>query len=493
MKGRRAPASPDALELFSHDEMGVSTPVAVPEIREAERASEPTAEPAPAAAKARRTRAKRVAAASYDQAVAPIGGHFGVETEETYESAVGIPGATPASAVAVATLTQTARDVLEGAFVPLWVRGEVSDFKAHRNGHWYFSLRDRTAQVRCVVWSRDQRGMLAAPDDGMQVVALGQVTVYPSRGELQFTVKALDAQGDGLWRKALEKTRAALEADGLLASERKRALPRFPRCIAVVTSPDGAALHDIISVLRRRFPSVAIVVAPAKVQGDGAPEEICAALDRVARWGGADVLIVGRGGGSREDLWAFNDERVARAVAASPIPTISAVGHEVDVTICDLVADHRAATPSAAAEAAVPVLDDLIAGVAGLRDALVSAAERCVERNRDALARVSRDVRAAASLGVERRRARIEQNAAKLHALSPLATLGRGYAAARSVDGEALPSVRGFGRGMPFHLLLRDGVVHATVDGLQRGAPKLDRSPMPHPRAADAAYGDDAA
>jgi exodeoxyribonuclease VII large subunit len=321
--------------------------------------------------------------------------------------------------------------------------------------------------------------MLAAPDDGMQVVALGQVTVYPSRGELQFSIKALDAQGDGLWRKALEKTRAALDADGLLEAERKRALPRFPRCVAVVTSPDGAALHDIISVVRRRYHSVQIVVVPTKVQGEGAPEEICAALERVARWGCADVLIIGRGGGSREDLWAFNDERVARAVAASSIPTISAVGHEIDVTICDLVADHRAATPSAAAEAAVPVLAELQAGVEALRYALASAATRQVARARTSLERTARSLRTAASTGVERRRARLDQGAAQLHALSPLATLARGYAAARSEEGEPLPSVRGFSRGMPFHLLLRDGVVHATVDSLQRGAPRLDRPAAP--------------
>ncbi|HET7458274.1 MAG TPA: exodeoxyribonuclease VII large subunit, partial [Gemmatimonadaceae bacterium] len=240
-----------------------------------------------------------------------------------------IPGASPVSAVSVAALTRTAKDVLEGAFVPLWVRGEVSDFKAHRNGHWYFCLRDDSAQVKCVVWSRDRRNMPAPPDDGMQVVALGQLTVYSARGDLQFAVHSMEAQGDGLWRKALEITRATLLAEGLLEPERKRPIPRFPRRIAVVTSPDGAALHDIVSVVRRRHAAVEIVVVPSKVQGDGAPEELCAALDSVARWSDADVVILGRGGGAREDLWAFNDIRVARAISACPIPVISAVGHEV--------------------------------------------------------------------------------------------------------------------------------------------------------------------
>src|SRR2546423_3351389 len=263
------------------------------------------------------------------------------------------PGASPTSAVSVSTVTQMAKDILEGAFMPLWVRGEVIDFKAHRNGHWYFCLRDGSSQLRCVVWSRDRRSIPAPPEDGMQVTVLGQLTVYANRGDMQFAVRRMEAEGDGLWRKALERTRAKLEADGLLARERKRALARYPRVIAVVTSPDGAALHDIVAVVGRRAPHVRLVVVPATVQGDAAPEELSFAMDQVSRWNGADTIIIGRGGGAPEDLRAFNDERVARALARCPAPTISAVGHEIDVTICDLVADHRAPTPSAAAEAAV--------------------------------------------------------------------------------------------------------------------------------------------
>jgi exodeoxyribonuclease VII large subunit len=275
---------------------------------------------------------------------------------------------------------------VEGAFVPLWVRGEISDFKAHRNGHWYFCLRDQVAQVRCVMWARDARRLPALPDDGMQVVALGQVSVYAARGDVQLVVKAMEAQGDGLWRKALDQTRAKLLADGLLDPARKRALPKHPRRVAIITSPDGAALHDIIAVARRRSPLVELVVVPAKVQGDGAAEELRAALERVARWGDVDVVIIGRGGGAREDLWAFNDERLARAVAACPVPVVSAVGHEVDLTICDLVADLRAATPSAAAEAIVPVLADVRAEVRALADALRTAGLWHVERAAERLA-----------------------------------------------------------------------------------------------------------
>ena len=177
------------------------------------------------------------------------------------------PGATPRSAIAVSTLTQTAKDIVEGAFVPLWVRGEVSDFKSHRNGHWYFSLRDRTSQLKCAVWTRDQLRIPAAPDDGMQVTALGQLGVYASRGEMQFTIRRMEADGEGLWRKKLEATRKRLEADGLLAPERKRPLPRHPRRIAFVTSSNGAALRDVISVLHRRAPGIELVVVHAAVQG----------------------------------------------------------------------------------------------------------------------------------------------------------------------------------------------------------------------------------
>jgi exodeoxyribonuclease VII large subunit len=370
--------------------------------------------------------------------------------------------------VAVSTLTRTARDVMEGAFAPLWIRGEVCDFKAHRNGHWYFCLRDATAQMRCVVWSRDQLRIPAPPDEGMQLCAFGQLSVYAARGDMQFVITAMEASGEGLWRKALEKARARLEADGLLRPERKRPLPRFPQRVAVVTSPDGAALHDIVSVIRRRCSSVQIVVVPVRVQGEGAAEEIVAALGRVGRWRGADTVIVGRGGGAREDLWVFNDERVARAVAACPIPTISAVGHEVDVSLCDLVADLRAATPSAAAEAAVPVLDEERAFVNSLGVAMKQALTRRARRAREGLLRTERTLRLAATRVAERRRARLETLSGQLHALSPLATLARGYAVARDADGRALASAEQFAPGDPFTLHLRDGKVDAITDRVTR-------------------------
>jgi exodeoxyribonuclease VII large subunit len=298
----------------------------------------------------------------------------------------------------------------------------------------------------------------------MQVVALGQLTVYPARGEMQFSVTRMEAEGDGLWRKALELTRARLQADGLLDPSRKRTIPRHPRRVAVITSRDGAALRDVFAVVQRRCPSVEVVLVPASVQGDSAPESLCFALDQVARWGDADVLIIGRGGGAREDLWAFNDERVARALASCPIPTISAVGHEIDMSICDLVADLRAATPSAAAEAAVPVQAELRERLRASAAALTMLTAQRVTRGRDAAADAARRITDGAARRIERRRLELEAAAGRLNALSPLATLERGYAIVRTGDGRTVRSVRGLAPGERVDIVLRDGAAVATVE-----------------------------
>jgi exodeoxyribonuclease VII large subunit len=379
---------------------------------------------------------------------------------------ISIPGASRETAIGISRLNEATKDLVEKSWGMFWVRGEVSDFKAHRNGHWYFSLRDRSAQVSCVVWSKDQVGIPAPPDDGMQVIALAQMTVYPARGSLQLKIGRLEAEGDGLWRKAMEQTIARLKADGLMAPERKRALPRFPRVIAIVTSTHGAALRDILSVAQRRRPGIRIVVANAAVQGDNAPGEICAAIDRVIKWNRAHVLIVGRGGGSREDLWAFNHERVARAVASCPIPVISAVGHEIDATVCDLVADFRAATPSAAAEAAVPSLDELVAAVAAQRARMVRGMSRRVDASSNELRAAARGMKMASMRATDRRRAAVSSLSGKLNALSPLATLSRGYAVARDLSGKTLSSVEQFVVGAEFRLMLRDGSIAARVEKL---------------------------
>ena len=381
------------------------------------------------------------------------------------------PGEAPETAISVLELTTFAKDVLEGAIPPVWIRGEVSGFKKYSSGHWYFTLKDANASVSCVVWASDTYRIPAVPDEGMQVMARGQVTVYPAQGRMQFIVRAMEAEGEGLWRKAFEETRARLEKEGLLDPARKRPIPRYPRRVAVVTSPEGAALHDIRSVMARRNPAVDLIIVPSAVQGEAAPAQLVAAIERVGRWKGADVVIVGRGGGSREDLWAFNDERVARAIAACPIPVISAVGHEVDVSISDLVADLRAATPSAAAEAAVPVLDDLIGWVQQMGRTMAAGVERRTVNARRELRRFASDLSLRAQRAVERRRARVQQVAARIDALSPLNTLARGYAVARGADGHAMGSAAAFAAGRAFTLVLRDGEVDATANAVRAEAP----------------------
>ncbi|HEY8176263.1 MAG TPA: exodeoxyribonuclease VII large subunit [Gemmatimonadaceae bacterium] len=378
-----------------------------------------------------------------------------------------VPGADPTSAIAVSALTELAKRILEGGFTAVWVRGEVTGFKKHSNGHWYFTLRDRMAQINSVVWSKDTRSIPAPPDEGMLIAAFGNLSVYPTKGIMQFVVRRMEAEGDGLWRKKLELTRAKLEAEGLLRADRKRALPRYPRRVAVVTSPDGAALRDIVAVMRRRARGVEIVVVPAAVQGDAAIMELCRAIERVGRWREADVLIVARGGGSREDLQAFNDERVARAVAACPIPVVSAVGHEVDITICDLVADVRAATPSAAAETVVRDEIELAAEIRGIGRRLTRALTKQLDGAKADLQWHASALKRRLTSATERRRARIATLGGRLNALSPLATLNRGYAVARATDGRALTSAKQFRDEMPFNVLLRDGTVAARVTGVE--------------------------
>jgi exodeoxyribonuclease VII large subunit len=374
-----------------------------------------------------------------------------------------VPGISPASAVSIAALNEILRTIIEGAIMPLWVRGEVCDFKAHRNGHWYFSLRDGGAQIRCVIWKRDRFNFPAAPEDGMQVAALAQPTLYPARGELHLTIRKMEAEGDGLWRKAFTEAKARLERDGLLDPARKRPIHPSPKRIAVITSDSGAALHDIVAVVRRRSPAVEIVVVNARVQGALAPTDLVDAIERVGRWKRANTVIIGRGGGGGEDLWAFNDERVARAVAACPLPVISAVGHEVDVTLCDMVADLRAPTPSAAAERAVPDVQQVaralrVAG-AGMRRALERRVSREKQRNRA----LAGELKAAMTRSLVTRRAALRESGARLNALSPLATLSRGYAVARDASGRALSRVSSFSANEPFELLLADGSVNAVT------------------------------
>ena len=364
----------------------------------------------------------------------------------------------------VGEVTRRARAVIEAGLPPLWVRGEVSGLKVWQSGHWYFALRDKSAQLRCVMFARDNRRLPAPPADGMQVFVFGRPTLWEDKGEFRLTVlELLSTEAGGLWKLALEQAKAALARDGLLDPARKRPLPPYPRRIAVVTSPDGAALRDIIAVTRRRWPPAELLVIPTRVQGDGAAVDVCRALALVGRLEAVDVAIVGRGGGAAEDLWTFNNEQVARAVAAVPVPVISAVGHETDVTLCDLVADHRAPTPSAAAAAATPDRTELLQHLTHLGSRLARGlaarselvAQRC-DRTLDRLG-------AAMALRIERGRHRLSGVSGQLDALSPLKTLERGYAVARDVEGRVLKRVAQFSPGLSFRLRVVDGDVPARV------------------------------
>ncbi len=366
--------------------------------------------------------------------------------------------------LSVLDVTRRARQLIESGMGPVWVQGEVSNFKSYRSGHWYFTLRDAQAQIRCIMWRSDAQRVRTPPADGLQVFVEGRPTVWEERGEFRLTVKRLlPTAAEGAWELELQRAREALERDGLLDPARKRPLPAFPTRIAVVTSPDGAALRDMVSVIGRRWPLVELLVCPTRVQGETAPAELCRALANADRLSDVDLVIVGRGGGSRTDLWAFNREDVARGVAAVRVPTISAVGHETDVTLTDLVADVRAATPSAAGEAAVPDAADVREQVerfaVGLSNGLRSRTRLGAER----LARTDDRLGVAMQGLLQRGDGALGQLGRALDALSPLAVLGRGYAVARGPDGALLRSRRQFERAMPFELTVADGQVPARV------------------------------
>lgn len=260
----------------------------------------------------------------------------------------------------VTELTKQIRALIEGHLGGVCVEGELSNVRQPPSGHCYFTIKDENAQIRAVIWRTDMRSLPFVPRDGIRVRAYGALTVYERDGSYQIVVKRMDEGGKGSLQAAFEALKKKLGTEGLFEVERKRKLPLLPRCIGVVTSPTGAAIRDVLNVLRRRFPNLHVVISPARVQGQGAAEEIASAIDLLNKRGGIDVMIVGRGGGSLEDLWCFNEEVVARAIARSDIPIISAVGHETDFTICDFVADVRAPTPSAAAEIVVGRKDQFL-------------------------------------------------------------------------------------------------------------------------------------
>ncbi len=297
-------------------------------------------------------------------------------------------GHVPAEQPHVYSVTEITRDVraiLEAAFETAWIEGEISNFRQAASGHAYFVLKDDKAQIKCVLFRGQRAGMKFTPEDGDQVLLLGRVTVYEARGDYQVIVEAMEPKGLGALQKAFEKLKEKLAKEGLFDESRKKPLPEVPWKIGVVTSSTGAAIRDMIHVIQRRNPKMSILLYPAKVQGEGAAEEIAKGIEALNKRKDIDVLIVGRGGGSIEDLWAFNEEVVARAIAKSEIPVVSAVGHEIDFTVADFVADLRAPTPSAAAELVVPKLNDLVADLQYLTNQMIERMEEDIEDYRERL------------------------------------------------------------------------------------------------------------
>ncbi len=395
----------------------------------------------------------------------------------------------------VAQVNQYIKSLLDGdkLLSSVFVRGEISNYKLYPSGHHYFSLKDAEGAIRCVLFRREAAALRFRPQNGMKVIAAGRITVFPRDGQYQLYCSRLTADGIGDLHLAFEQCKEKLYREGLFAPEHKKPIPQFPGKIALITSPAGAAVRDMLRILNARWPMAEVAVLPVRVQGSEAPGEICAALDWANRHRVADLIITGRGGGSMEDLWAFNDERVARSIYASEIPVISAVGHEPDVTIADFVADLRAATPSNAAELAVPDQNDVYAGLFQLERRLGRAVERQMEQARTRLERMgerkvlrdpgvlvevrrtwleSRRERLSHSLSgaLSGERERLAGLAAALDAMSPLKVLGRGYAIPRTEEGTVVRSRRDVSPGQALELRVADGSIHCRVEKQERGS-----------------------
>ena len=370
------------------------------------------------------------------------------------------------------------------------VRGEISNYKLYPSGHHYFTLKDENAALKCVMFKSNATRLRFRPENGMKVIAMGRITVYPRDGAFQLYCSAMTVDGVGDLYAAFEQLKKKLAAQGLFAPEHKKPLPPFPGTIGIITSSAGAAIHDMLRILNKRYPLTQVRLLPVRVQGAEAPGEIAAAIRYANHYQLADLLIVGRGGGSIEDLWAFNDEGVAYAIYESQIPIISAVGHEPDVTIADYVADLRAATPSNAAELAVPDQAALLQSMDSAASAMASYLARQLRNSRQRLNTISRSPALASPTGylrqreanlehlktrliaaqsqqLQRRRQRFVGCTAKLDAMSPLKVLTRGYSIVHNDDGSILRSVSQTEPGREVRVTLTDGSIHAVVSSIK--------------------------
>jgi exodeoxyribonuclease VII large subunit len=389
--------------------------------------------------------------------------------------------------LSVTQLTGEIKRVLENSFPRLWVQGEISNLTVHSSGHLYFSLKDAGSQVRCVMFRSYAKNMMLMPQDGMQVVIQGDVTVFDRAGQYQLSVQQLQVAGYGELAQAFERLKNKLAEEGLFDQEFKKELPAFPRAIGIITSPTGAAIRDMVKVARRRWPGIELILCPVPVQGMGAAEKIARAVDDLNEYKKVDLIIVGRGGGSAEDLWAFNEEILARAIFRSEIPVISAVGHEVDFTISDLVADLRAPTPSAAAELAVPdirevrsnLIDSARRIAASMNDQLDEAGARLrsirrsygLNRLQDMLSQKYQQLDwAGTSLNnkindrLNSYNSRLQGQAIALKALDPGNTLKRGYSICRNPEGRVIVSAKALDKGKLITAEFHTGKAQMTVE-----------------------------
>lgn len=393
-------------------------------------------------------------------------------------------------AMSVAALTSQIKGTLESRFQDVWVAGEVSNFSRPSSGHCYFTLKDNDAQIRAVMWRGSAARLRFEMQDGLELIVHGNVDVYAPRGSYQLVVKQAQPQGVGALELALQKLREKLAAEGLFERERKRPLPAFPRRIGFVTSPTGAAVRDFLQVLNRRWRGIEVLVIPARVQGDGAADEIAEGIRQANRLTPAlDALVVGRGGGSLEDLWCFNEEAVVRAIAASEVPTISAVGHEIDVTLADFAADVRALTPSEAAERVVPSADELTDRLRGLGGRLHGTVRRRLTIGRERLERVEqarpfarphailqdtarrlddldRNGARAVRRALERGQAGLAAVAGKLQTLSPLGVLERGYSLTTDSKNRVVRTVEAIKIGDRLKTRVASGEVTSVVESV---------------------------
>lgn len=392
------------------------------------------------------------------------------------------------SILTVTQLTEQIKGTLEEGFPGLWVTGEISNYLHHSSGHRYFTLKDSGAQIKCVIWKFVGQHLQYEPENGAKVKVYGDITVYPKGGVYQIRVSRVMPLGIGDLEAKFQELKEKLLKEGLFDEEHKVPLPPFPGTIGIVTSPTGAAIRDMINILQRRAPWVKMILAPVHVQGEGAAEEIAVAIARFNSYGKVDLIITGRGGGSLEDLWAFNEEVVARAIYDSEIPVVSAVGHQVDFTISDFVADLRAPTPSAAAELSVPDIADLQGALKNMRLKLSRGALGYIELAREKLSGLTRspvfrkpmelvynrqqeldEIRLALQKAVGVYLKDWKQNLSsmteKLVALSPMGILERGYAVVRSVpDGKILKMANETEKGKGVKIKLYKGSLEATVD-----------------------------